>query len=810
MAYQENEHFAFVSRALPDDTFEVVTFKGTEALSRPYEFVVNLSSEDADIDLSAVLRSPAALTMQRGDEGTPVHGVLAAFEQLHQANRRTFYRAVLVPRLWYLGMNRDSRVFLNKKVPDVIEDVLKGLGLTSQDYELAITRTTYSSREYICQYQETSLAFLSRWMEREGIYYYFEQTNDCEKLIVTDSRTRHGRMPGRATLAYSPTTGLIPEHEEVVAALVCRQQVLPNKVVLRDYNYLTPSVDVAGEDQVDANGRGEVYLFGEDFQDTSQGRDLAQIRAEEYLCRETVWHGEATAPAMSPGHLFDLKDHFRDGFNRQYLVTEVEHQGAQTGPLVAGLEKRDASGDLEPGYSNRFASIPAGVQFRPERRTPRPVVRGSQTAVVVGPANEQVYTDEHGRVKVQFHWDRQGKHDENSSFWIRVSQVWAGAGWGGMHIPHIGQEVIVGFIEGDPDRPIVMGRVYNQDNIPPLNKAPLKLPDNRLKSIIRDDCGNEIVFDSTPGASNIAIFNTDGHAILKAGKDNTYWTSKTDAGELFAGAKTCVTGGLKSEAFLGSSSSLMAGFNSEFKLAASLEAAVGVATKIRFGPEYQISQSDKVAVAEEDWLQVAQGDAIIDSHGEKDGQVLLVAGPARESAVEMGKNALTLSVGYSTERRADDKWRKIRDRTIIALAWLAGGMQLWNAIKAINTYKGMPPDESWAEASADNANLSHSKTAHAVSASCALLANALALYTYKHQLKPDEIKEEIHGRKQNARIEMKKSGLITIDSSPSGQAVVIKTGNGRIMLDATNLVLLKTKHVRATKGFQSKNIVDLG
>ena len=810
MAHQEHERFAFVSKALAGDTFEVVTFSGTEALSRPYEFVVNLSSEETDIDLSAVLRSPATLVVQRGDEAVPVNGVLAAFEQLHQANRRTFYRAVLVPRLWYLGMNRDSRVFLNRKVPDVIEEVLKASGLTTQDYELALTRTTYGPREYICQYQETSLAFLSRWMEREGIYYYFEQTEDREKLVVTDSRSRHARMPGLATLAYSPASGLIPEQEEVVAALVCRQQVLPKNVVLRDYNYLTPSVDVKGENQVDANGRGEVYLFGEDFEDTSQGRDLAQIRAEEYLCREAVWHGEATAPAMSPGHLFDLKKHFRDSFNQAYLITEVEHRGAQGGTLLSGFTDANRPDPVEPGYSNRFACIPASVQFRPERRTGRPVVRGSQTAVVVGPASEQVYTDEHGRVKVQFHWDRQGQHDENSSFWVRVSQVWAGAGWGAMHIPHIGQEVIVGFIEGDPDRPIVMGRVYNQDNIPPLNKAPLKLPDDRMKSVIRDDCGNEMVFDSTPGSANIAFFNPDGHAIIKAGSDNTYWTSKTDAGELFAGAKTAVTGGIKSESFLGSSSCLMAGFTTEFKLAASLEAAVGVATKFRWGPEYQISQSDKIAVAEEDWLQVAQGDAIIDSHGEKDGQVILVAGPSRESAVEMGKRALTLSVGGSPTPHAADVLRKKLERTMIGIAGTAAITQFISAMSALDTYKNMPQDESWAASSADNVSLRWSIAAHSVGVACAIIANTLAMIMYKHQLKPDQVKDEIRDRRKNARIEMTRAGQITIDTSPSGQAVSIKSGTGRILLDAANLIQLKTRRVRATQGFQSRNIVDMG
>ena len=229
---QLRKEFTFVSDALPEDTFTVVDFTGRERLSTLYEFEITLTSEDADIDLKAVLQNPARLTVLHGDEKYPVHGILAGFEQLHEANRRVFYRAVLVPKLWRAGLYHESRVFLNKKVPEIIQDVLKRTGLSGQDYQLKLTRA-YAAWEYICQYQETNLDFISRWMEREGIYYFFEQTKQGAKLIITDSSTAHSDIQGDSTLSYVPPSGLIPSAEEVVKTLVCRQQALPKKVVLR-------------------------------------------------------------------------------------------------------------------------------------------------------------------------------------------------------------------------------------------------------------------------------------------------------------------------------------------------------------------------------------------------------------------------------------------------------------------------------------------------------------------------------------------------------------------------------------------------
>jgi type VI secretion system secreted protein VgrG len=803
------KEFTFVSDALPEDTFTVVDFTGREALSKLYEFEITLASEDSDIDLKTVLQNAARLTILRRYGEFPIHGMLARFEQLHEANRRVFYRAVLVPKLWRAGLYHESRVFLNKKVPEIIEDVLKQTGLTGQDYQPKLTRS-YASWEYICQYQETNLDFLSRWMEREGIYYFFEQTKQGAKLIITDSSSAHSDIQGDSTLPYSPTSGLIPAAEEVVNALVCRQQALPKKVVLRDYNYLNPNLDVKGEEDIDPKGQGEIYIYGEDFREPSQGKELAKIRAEEHLCRETVVHGEATAPTLSPGFIFELADHFRDSSNQRYLITEVTHRGGQTGLLLAGLEGRNTAREREPGYANEFTCIPAGVQFRPERKTPKPVVRGSQTAVVVGPAGEKVHTDQHGRVKVQFHWDREGKKDENSSFWIRVGQLWAGEGWGGMHIPHIGQEVIVDFIEGDPDRPVIMGRVYNQDNIPPLNKPPLALPANKLKSIIRDDCGNEIVFDSTPGASNISLFNPASQTIVKAGPIHTYWTSSTDAGELFAGAKVAVTGGMKCETFVGSSSSLMIGFNTDIKLAMYLEAVLGISSKFRLGPEYEISQLAKVSMAEDDWMQVAQGDAVINSHGENDGKLLLVAGPQLESLVQMNKDALILSVGGNPKPMAlKNTARKVTEGIMTALMIAAGTVQSLNAGAAVYNYIRKATDEGWNE-KADVMGLFSSIGAHSLSVTLTFITNMLALTLWSTTLKPNNVKKEIGGRQQRAKIEMKKWGAINIDTSPGNGPVTIKTGIGTITLDASNLIHLKTKLVRATNRLQSKNLIDLG
>jgi len=323
---------------------------------------------------------------------------------------------------------------------------------------------------------------------------------DFEKLIITDNSNSHEKIPAPDTIEYHPPSSLRAREEEIVRELVCRQKMLPRRVILRDYNYLRPDLELCGEADVDPQGRGDVYLYGEHFKTPEEGNELAKIRAQEILCRERIFTGGSTVPTFCPGYLFQLTGHYRqDMDNQRLLLTEVEHQGDQSLALL-GAGHGETAEAIGLNYSNRFTCIPFDVPYRPPRITPKPVIDSAQTAIVVGPSGEEIYTDKHGRGKGQFPWDREGKKNENSSCWIRVAHNVAGKKWGFMTIPRIGQEVVVEFLEGDPDRPLVTGVVYNAEQMPHYT-----LPDEKTKSYVKTnssmggDGHNEVRFEDKAG-----------------------------------------------------------------------------------------------------------------------------------------------------------------------------------------------------------------------------------------------------------------------------------------------------------------------
>jgi type VI secretion system secreted protein VgrG len=292
---------------------------------------------------------------------------------------------------------------------------------------------------------------------------------------------------------------MVPE-EETVNSFVFSRQIQSGKITLRDFNFEKPSLDLTAQHQGDSFQKLEVYDYPGEYLDQSRGKKLAEMRLQEAVMFEDKAEGQSVCPRFIPGFTFKLSDHERESLNQEYLLVEVLHSGSQPQTL------EEQAGMGGSSYSNQFLCIPSSVTLRPERNTPKPIVEGIQTAIVGGPAGEEIYTDEHGRVKVQFHWDREGNKDEKSSCWIRVSQAWAGAGWGAMYIPRIGHEVIVDFIEGDPDRPIITGRVYHGTNKPPYD-----LPGEKTKSTIKSDSSlggggsNEFRFEDKKGEEEVYL-----------------------------------------------------------------------------------------------------------------------------------------------------------------------------------------------------------------------------------------------------------------------------------------------------------------
>jgi type VI secretion system secreted protein VgrG len=488
--------FKFEIDGLASHTW-VARVQGDEAISQLFQFDLDLTSDERDIPFSDVVGHPALLTLETEKQAPRyVHGIVSRFEQGEEGKRLSAYHATLVPRAWRLLHRHDARIFQELKVPEIIEKVLTTAGLSGTDYRLAVLGQ-HPVREYCVQYRESDWAFISRLMEEEGIFCFFEHHPDKHVLVMADDPGVYKPIDAPATLVFRPPLGALA-HSESVARFWYAEEVRPGKVTLTDFNFKKPNLSLLASSQAPDDPDLEVYDYPGEYDAPGDGASLTKVRLEEWQSIRKAGEGESGCMRFTPGYLFTLSEHGRDEYNRRYLITRVHHSGAQP--------QMGEAGSTEDSYLQRFQVIPDDVPFRPARRTQRPTVKGVQTAIVVGPGGEEIHTDEHGRVKVQFHWDRQGKHDEKSSCWIRVSQLWAGPGWGAMYIPRIGQEVIVDFIEGDPDRPIVVGRVYHGTNVPPY-----PLPAEKTKSTIKSNSSpggggsNEFRFEDKKGQEEIYL-----------------------------------------------------------------------------------------------------------------------------------------------------------------------------------------------------------------------------------------------------------------------------------------------------------------
>jgi type VI secretion system secreted protein VgrG len=488
-----------VETALGEDVLLLEAFSGEERVSAPYAFTLELVSQDAAIEPVKVLRSPAAVMIDLPNgEKRAIHGLISRFVQLGQTGGAdlTAYRAELVPWLWFLSLSSDCKVFQNMTVLEIVEQVFKDLGYS--DFEIKCVKS-HPKREFCVQYRETHLNFVSRLLEEEGIFYFFNHTSSKHVLTLADDVSAVKPCPGQAAARMAVKSGGWQE-EDVVTAVEREHAAYIGKVTLREFDYLQPSLRL--ESSVSGDGHGEIYdyTFPGNFKSPDTGDQLARLQLEEQEQWHEVVRGDGTCRSFQSGCRFDLKEHYRGEVNQAYQLLRVHH-AARTGGYRSRTED-------EFDYRNGFVAIPHTVPFRPPRITPKPVVQGSQTALVVGKAGEEIWVDKHGRVKVQFHWDRDGKKDENSSCWVRVSSTWAGKGWGFVQIPRIGQEVIVDFLEGDPDMPIITGRVYNAEQVPPY-----ALPANQTQSGAKSrsskgggtDNFNELRFEDKKGSEEVYL-----------------------------------------------------------------------------------------------------------------------------------------------------------------------------------------------------------------------------------------------------------------------------------------------------------------
>jgi len=660
---------------LDETTLEVVRFEGRETISQLFHFSLELVSQDAWIDFDEVIGQPALLTIHGDPAPRHVSGIVCRFEQAGRGTIFTRYRAQLVPTVWLLTQRKNCFIFQNLSVPDIIKQVFERANVPTDVYRFAL-RGDYAPRDYCVQYRESDMEFAGRLLEEEGIFFFFEHSEAGHVLVMADHPDAHPVIVEPETVNLAEI-GHGVTGEEFLSSFHFTREIRTGSVATRDYNFTRSSLTLAAAAEATVHPELEAYDYPGGFQEADRGAGLAEVRLEEEQAGTEVAFGGSDCRRLVCGYTFLFDGHERSSFNGRYLITEVTHRGYQPQVLV-----QESGGAVAPGaegqlYENDVECIPASRPFRPPRLTPRPIVAGSQTATVVGPAGEKVWPDEYGRVKVQFHWDRVGQQDERSSCWVRVSQSWAGQGWGGMFLPHIGQEVIVDFLEGDPDRPIITGRVYNADNMPYLS-----LPENKLKSVIRDDYGNQVIFDATPGDEHIHLFSPHHSSGLMLGKSvkNYTWsdwdnytigaTMDTRFGDSVAiqygskhsvmvGATTSTFGGFAGDLWVGGSFGITIGVKMDLSVAGSFSVGVGGKYSFFLGPE--------VTAGSNNFTKSVNKNITLDANK----TVKIVGGSNNQTIVEGDSKALSLR--YETDGPESDVDRHIVN-TMKALGLTALGL----------------------------------------------------------------------------------------------------------------------------------------
>lgn len=524
-SYTQDGRLFQIDTPLGKDALLLKGFSGTEGISRLFRFELDLLSEDPSISFADIIGKNVTVSLKQAD-GTYryLNGFISRFAQTATEEVFTSYEAEMVPWLWFLTRNANCRIFQNKTIPDIIKQVFDDLGFNNYTDSL---QGSYDTQEYCVQYRESDFNFVSRLMEEYGIFYFFRHEQGNHTLVMGDDPSAHADCPGQSSLRYTSVAGGALD-EDVITGWRAVQELRTGKYTLTDYNFTTPSTSLLVNEptihNVGGNDKYETYDYPGEHLNKGAGQSLAKVRMQEEEAGHYIAHGTSEARALVSGYKFTLKEHSRADTNGDYILTELHHSARTEAYGTSGSAEED-------NYSNSFACIPSSVPYRPVRATPRPVVQGLQPAVVVGPDGEEIYTDKYGRVKVQFFWDRLGENDENSTCWVRVSQAWAGKNWGALFLPRIGQEVIIDFLEGNPDQPLIVGRVYNAEQMPPAT-----LPDKQNISGFRthstknggDHDANVLTFDDTKGsevfymrAQKDKAVRVENNDDLKVGNDQT-------------------------------------------------------------------------------------------------------------------------------------------------------------------------------------------------------------------------------------------------------------------------------------------------
>jgi type VI secretion system secreted protein VgrG len=583
----QSDRLIQITTPLGPDVLVPRSFEGTEEISRLFEYRLVLASENGSIDPTAIVGKRVTVSIFQSDLQTNRYfdGFVSHFTKLpRRPPHRLFYEYEIrmVPWTWFLTRTTNCRIFQEKTVPQVIEQIFQDFSFT--DYQPQFTGT-HNPWTYCVQYRETAFDFISRLMEKEGIFYFFKHEDGKHTMMLGDKSSVHQDCPYQSTMGIEPATGYLRD-VDTVHTWERHYQYRSGKWAQTDYNFETPTTSLLTNEStvisLDKIQSYELFDYPGVYDNKGDGESLTKLRMEEVEIAFDTARGESDCRSFAAGFKFTLKDHEQTDQNQPYTLLSVAHSAGQ-GSLYGG------EGNEKASYQNSFECFPSSVEFRAQRQTPRPIVHGSQTAVVVGPSGEEIYTDNYGRVKVQFFWDRLGVKDENSSCWIRVSQPWAGKNWGAVWIPRIGQEVVVDFLEGDPDRPLIVGRVYNEQQT-----VPYALPANSTQSGFKSRSSksggssdfNELRFEDKTGSEEIHIQAQKDMTILikhdettTINNDRTETVSQNETGNI----------GQKRDWTIGTQDKLTVGEKQAISVGQEIDIQAGMKISIQAGAQIQIT-----------------------------------------------------------------------------------------------------------------------------------------------------------------------------------------------------------------------------
>jgi type VI secretion system secreted protein VgrG len=505
---------------------------GHDEMGRLFEFELELLRPEAlgSVDSSVLVGDDMTVKIAPSEGATRyINGAVVQFKHTGMINRFYCYRATLRPWLWFLTLNANCRIFQDKTVTDIIKAVFADYSFADVEYHL---EGSYETLTYCVQYRESDFNFVSRLMEHEGIFYYFKHQQDKHTLVIADSGSNYQQITDYSTIPYFPVGNTASRERDHIDEWLSGHQVCTGKYELNDFDFESPSADLTAKSQQLGeflHNNMEVYDYPGKYSKANVGTQFTDKRIEELHSPSSLVHGHGNALGLQSGLEFTLSGFYFTEENVKHIIVSADYEIGGVGGYASG---NGGDGEI---FNCRFVAIKAEQQFRSARITPKPIISGTQTAIVVGKSGEEIWTDKYGRVKVKFHWDRDPETNEKSSCWIRVSFPTAGKKWGWVSLPRIGQEVIVSFLEGDPDQPLITGRVYNSEQMPPYD-----LPANQTQSGIKTrsskegvaDNFNEIRFEDKKDSEEVYVHaEKDFNCVIENNETRKIGLDKKDAGD---------------------------------------------------------------------------------------------------------------------------------------------------------------------------------------------------------------------------------------------------------------------------------------